>query len=66
MNRDAFDPSDWKKSRWLVPLGASGHPASPNFADQQALWAAGETVPVLWEWEDIGREAQSEQRLVKG
>ena len=66
VNRYAYDPSDWKNSRWLVPLGASGHPASANFTDQQSLWVRGETVPVLWEWEEIGREARSEQQLSKG
>ena len=42
------DPADWKNSRWLVPLGASGHPASPNFADQQLLWVRGESVQSLY------------------
>jgi len=33
-------------SRWVVPLGASGDPASPYHHDQQAVWAAGGTVPI--------------------
>lgn len=33
-------------SRWVVPLGASGEPDSPHHHDQQAVWAAGRTIPV--------------------
>ncbi|TWH04274.1 penicillin amidase [Nocardioides sp. J9] len=33
-------------SRWVVPLGASGDPASPHHHDQQAAWAAGRTIPL--------------------
>lgn len=33
-------------SRWVVPLGASGDPASPHHHDQQAAWAAGGTIPL--------------------
>ncbi|WGY02360.1 penicillin acylase family protein [Nocardioides sp. QY071] len=33
-------------NRWVVPLGASGDPASPHHHDQQAAWAAGGTLPV--------------------
>lgn len=33
-------------SRWVVPLGASGDPADPHHHDQQAAWAAGETLPL--------------------
>lgn len=34
------------ESRWVVPLGASGDPASPHHHDQQQAWAAGGTVPL--------------------
>ncbi|MDA1297604.1 MAG: penicillin acylase family protein [Chloroflexi bacterium] len=63
INRYIHDPSDWSNGRWIVPLGASGHPGSPHYADQQQMWAKVETVPQLWDWEQIGREAESEQRL---
>ncbi|HWJ11556.1 MAG TPA: penicillin acylase family protein [Nocardioides sp.] len=33
-------------SRWVVPLGASGDPASPHHHDQQPAWAAGGTIPL--------------------
>ena len=63
VNRYIHDPSDWSNGRWIVPLGASGHPGSPHYADQQHMWAKVETIPQLWDWDQIGREAESEQQL---
>ena len=63
VNRYVYDPSDWGASRWIVPLGASGHPASPHYADQQALWANAQTIPQLWDWKTIEQTAESSQRL---
>ena len=35
VNRYLHDPSDgWVHSRWISPLGASGHPGSAHYADQ--------------------------------
>ena len=64
MNRYIHDPADWRRSRWIVPLGASGHPGSPHYADQATLWAEVETVPQLWEWDDITAAAETRQRLL--
>ncbi|MFF2372023.1 penicillin acylase family protein [Agromyces sp. NPDC058110] len=36
--RWAWDLADRDRSRWSVPFGASGDPASPHFADQLAAW----------------------------
>ena len=63
VNRYIHDPSDWTKSRWIVPLGASGHPGSPHYADQAEAWANVKYIPQLWDWEQIRREAESHQRL---
>ena len=63
VNRYIHDPSDWTRSRWIVPLGASGHPGSPHYADQAGMWADVQFIPQLWDWDQIGREAESEQRL---
>lgn len=38
--RWAWDLGDRDRSRWGVPFGASGDPASPHFADQLADWVA--------------------------
>lgn len=43
--RYAFDVGVWDDSRWVVFHGASGHPGSPHYGDQNALWAKGEMVP---------------------
>ncbi len=64
VNRYIHDPSDWRRSRWIVPLGASGHPGSPHFADQAPLWADVHTVPQLWEWDDIIAAAETRQMLL--
>ncbi|MDE0178548.1 MAG: penicillin acylase family protein, partial [Gammaproteobacteria bacterium] len=58
------DPSDWRNSRWIVPLGASGHPGSPHYADQAELWADVETIPQLWDWDDILAAAETRQTLI--
>ncbi len=63
VNRYIHDPSDWGNSRWIVPLGASGHPGSPHYADQAQMWSNVEFIPQLWDWEQIQAEAESLQRL---
>ena len=64
VNRYIFDPSDWTRSRWIAPLGASGHPASPHYADQAQLWADVEFIPQLWDWQEIRDRAETTQHLV--
>ena len=63
VNRYIHDPSDWTNSRWIVPLGASGHPGSPHYADQAEMWANVEYIPQLWDWQQISAEAESQQRI---
>ncbi|MCY3813086.1 MAG: penicillin acylase family protein [Gammaproteobacteria bacterium] len=63
VNRYIHDPSDWRNSRWIVPLGASGHPGSPHYADQAPLWADVETIPQHWDWDDIVAAAETRQTL---
>jgi penicillin amidase len=66
VNRYVHDPSDWRNSRWIVPLGASGHPGSRHYSDQQQTWANVETIPMLWDFGDIEKDAESAQRLGPG
>jgi penicillin amidase len=63
VNRYIFDPADWTRSRWIVPGGASGHPASPHYGDQARLHADLEFIPALWDFGQIEAEAESVQRL---
>ncbi len=51
--RYAFDLSDWSNSRWVVPLGVSGHPGSPHYTDQMPVWEQVQMVPMLYDWEAI-------------
>ncbi len=63
VNRYIYDPANWSQGAWIVPLGASGHPGSAHYTDQQELWAKVSTIPQLWEWDEIGRHTESEQQL---
>ncbi len=44
--RYRWDVADPAASGWVVPLGASGLPASPHFADQTERYVAVELTPV--------------------
>jgi len=66
VNRYIDDPADWRRSRWIVPLGASGHPGSPHYADQATLWAEVKTIPQWWDWDDIVAAAETRQQLLPG
>ena len=61
--RYAFDLADWERSAWIVPLGASGHPGSPHYADQARDWAAVRLRPMRYEWARIAADAETHQRL---
>ncbi len=63
-NRYVHDTGDWNRSLWVVPLGASGHPGSPHYADQGPLWATVRYVPQLWDWDDIKKSSESRQQLI--
>jgi penicillin G amidase len=63
VTRFVFDLSDWQRSAWVVPLGASGHPGSPHYADQTATWAAVQLYPMLYNWMQISAEAEAQQSL---
>jgi penicillin G amidase len=66
VTRYLFDLSDLRNSRWSVPLGSSGHPGSPHYADQAGTWAEVELTPMLYDWDDIQEGAESLQRLSPG
>jgi penicillin G amidase len=61
--RYIFDASDWNNCRWIVPLGASGHPGSEHWADQAQKWSVVDTIPMLYDWDQITAEAESSQTL---
>jgi penicillin amidase len=59
--RYAFDLGDWEQSGWVIPLGASGRPGHPHFADQVAAWAECRLLPMRYDWTRIAREAESHE-----
>ena len=61
--RYVFDLGDWDNSAWVVPLGASGHPGSPHYADQLSIWSEVRLVPMLYDWGKIKSESESHQSL---
>jgi penicillin amidase len=63
VTRYCFDLSDWDNSGWTSPLGASGHPGSPHYADQVAAWAEQRLHPMLYSWDKIEADAEARQRL---
>ena len=64
VNRYAHDPNNWENSRWIVPLGSSGNPGSKHYFDQLELWANGETIPQLWNWDKIKQNCETRQKLI--
>ena len=64
--RYIFDLADWDNSRWITPLGSSGHPGSPHYADQTPIWAEGDTLPMLYDWPKIEAQAETRQEFVAG
>jgi penicillin amidase len=61
--RYVYDTADWDNSGWAVPLGVSGHPASPHYADQSDAWGSTTLVPMLYSWGRIIEEAETHQVL---
>jgi penicillin amidase len=64
LSRYVFDVGAWNNCRWIVFHGASGNPGSPYYANQNALWAAGQMVPMLYDWNQITADATSHQQLL--
>jgi len=62
--RYVYDLADWERSAWVVPLGASGDPASPHFADQQRAWSTGALIPMRYSWDAIEPAAASTTTLL--
>ncbi|MEZ4521712.1 MAG: penicillin acylase family protein [Thermomicrobiales bacterium] len=61
--RYIFDTADWENSRWIVPLGSSGHPGSPHYADQADRWSNVDYIPMTYSWETIESQAENHQQL---
>ncbi len=63
LSRYVFDVGAWDNCQWIVFHGASGHTASLCYDNQNATWAAGKMVPMLYDWSKIEACATSHQQL---
>jgi penicillin amidase len=61
--RYVFDLGDWERSAWVVPLGGSGHPGSPYYADQARAWSEVQLLPMQYDWAGIRRDCPMRQVL---
>lgn len=61
--RYSYDPSNWENSLWVVPLGSSGHPGSPHYADQSESWRQVEMIPMGYDWGNTIASCETEQTL---
>lgn len=61
--RYVFDTSNWDNSKWIVPLGSSGHPGSKHYSDQSEVWGEVGLVPMLYNWDSIMQSAETTQIL---
>jgi len=64
LSRYVFDVGAWDNCQWIVFHGASGHTASRFYDNQNATWAAGKMVPMLYDWSRIAAGATSHQQLL--
>jgi penicillin G amidase len=56
--RMAIDLADVNHGKWIIDTGSSGWPGSPNYGDQYELWRKGELAPMLFDWDEVRREAK--------
>ncbi len=63
VNRYLHDPSSWSEGRWIVPLGVSGNAGDEHRNDQQEMWATNGSIPQLFDWDEIERNASTTQRI---
>jgi len=61
--RYVFDTSNWDNSKWVVPLGSSGHPGSKHYSDQSGIWGEIRLIPMLYGWDTIKQSAETTQIL---
>ena len=62
--RYSYDPSDWENSLWAVPLGSSGHPGSPHYADQSEIWRQVKMIPMGYNWDSFEASSETDQILL--
>ena len=61
--RQIYDVGDWDNARAITTSGQSGHPLSPNYADQIPMWLEGNYHPMPWTREAVEAIAVHRLRL---
>jgi penicillin G amidase len=61
--RYVFDVGAWDNCRWIAFHGSSGHVGSPWYDNQNVTWAAGNMVPMLYDWQQIEATSAARQTL---
>lgn len=54
--RYVWDLAEGNTSWWVVPLGAAGDPRDVHHHDQHQLWATGQYIPVVTDWDKLTEE----------
>jgi penicillin G amidase len=62
LSRYVFDVGNWDNCRWIVFHGVSGHVGSDAYLNQNATWAKGELVEMVYDWGKI--EGMARQTLM--
>ncbi|MEV6650567.1 penicillin acylase family protein [Streptomyces sp. NPDC051219] len=57
--RYVWDLARREDSLWVVPLGASGVPGDAHHRDQLPMWARGELLPVVTDWNHLTRTEEN-------
>ncbi len=60
--RMSIDVGQWDDSRFVLPGGQSGNPASTHYADMLKLWRRGDGVPIYWD--EARRRKQMKHKLL--
>lgn len=63
--RQIIDMGNLDNSVCITPVGQSGNVASPHYADQFPIWAAGEYKPMLWSREQVEKHGVYRMELEK-
>ncbi len=61
--RMVIDVGNWQDSRWALPGGQSGNPASPHYADQLHRYRNAEGIPIPWTGPEVEAATRHTLRL---
>ena len=61
--RTVMDVGEWDNSKFVLPGGQSGNPASPHYDDMTELWLQGKGVPIHWTQKSIEGHVQHKLEL---